>query len=84
MLSRTLLAAMAMQALRMSLNVPERMGWNGDPCAPTRWDPWEGVTCNLAVDKSGLIITNLYLLPSLFSIFALLLNLHPILHSSHD
>ncbi|KAH9541771.1 hypothetical protein CY35_14G083200 [Sphagnum magellanicum] len=51
--------AMAMQALRMSLNVPERMGWNGDPCAPTRWDPWEGVTCNLAVDKSGLIITNI-------------------------
>ncbi|KAJ6768632.1 CARBOHYDRATE-BINDING PROTEIN OF THE ER PROTEIN [Salix koriyanagi] len=26
----------AMRALKESLRVPDRMGWNGDPCAPTR------------------------------------------------
>ncbi|KAL4575064.1 hypothetical protein LXL04_021905 [Taraxacum kok-saghyz] len=30
--------ASAMQALKESLRVPERMGWNGDPCAPTNWN----------------------------------------------
>ncbi|KAF2311197.1 hypothetical protein GH714_020084 [Hevea brasiliensis] len=28
----------AMRALKESLRVPDRMGWNGDPCAPTNWD----------------------------------------------
>ncbi|KAF5751945.1 hypothetical protein HS088_TW02G00964 [Tripterygium wilfordii] len=36
----------AMRALKDSLRVPDRMGWNGDPCAPTNWDAWEGVTCS--------------------------------------
>nr|XP_016514953.1 PREDICTED: putative leucine-rich repeat receptor-like serine/threonine-protein kinase At2g14440 [Nicotiana tabacum] len=36
----------AMKALKESLRVPDRMGWNGDPCAPTTWDAWEGVTCH--------------------------------------
>nr|XP_043626436.1 receptor-like protein 4 [Erigeron canadensis] len=48
--------AAAMQALKESLRVPERMGWNGDPCAPTNWDAWEGVTCHLNKDESALAI----------------------------
>lgn len=51
--------AAAMHALKNALNVPERMGWNGDPCAPTEWDAWEGVTCNLAADGSSLVITHM-------------------------
>ncbi|KAM7267425.1 hypothetical protein ACFE04_009591 [Oxalis oulophora] len=35
----------AMRSLKDSLRIPGRMGWNGDPCAPTNWDAWEGVTC---------------------------------------
>nr|GEX81853.1 putative leucine-rich repeat receptor-like serine/threonine-protein kinase At2g14440 [Tanacetum cinerariifolium] len=46
----------AMKALKESLRVPERMGWNGDPCAPTNWDAWEGVTCHLNKDESALLI----------------------------
>ncbi|KAF8040212.1 hypothetical protein BT93_B2443 [Corymbia citriodora subsp. variegata] len=46
----------AMRALKDSLGVPERMGWNGDPCAPTSWDAWEGVTCHPNKDKTSLII----------------------------
>ncbi|KAK9051124.1 hypothetical protein SSX86_027750 [Deinandra increscens subsp. villosa] len=48
--------ATAMQALKESLHVPERMGWNGDPCAPTNWDAWEGVTCHPNKDESALVI----------------------------
>ncbi|KAL8249715.1 hypothetical protein R6Q59_006583 [Mikania micrantha] len=48
--------AAAMQALKESLRIPERMGWNGDPCAPTTWDAWEGVTCHLNKDGSALAI----------------------------
>ncbi|KAK9074478.1 hypothetical protein SSX86_007076 [Deinandra increscens subsp. villosa] len=48
--------AAAMQELKESLRIPERMGWNGDPCAPTSWDAWEGVTCHLNKDGSGLMI----------------------------
>ncbi|KAI3796201.1 hypothetical protein L1987_38867 [Smallanthus sonchifolius] len=48
--------ATAMQALKESLRVPERMGWNGDPCAPTNWDAWEGVTCHPNKDESALLI----------------------------
>jgi len=51
--------ALAMHALKQSLSIPERMGWNGDPCAPTVWDAWQGVTCNLAADGSSLIITQM-------------------------
>uniref|UniRef100_A0A0E0BWW3 Malectin-like domain-containing protein n=2 Tax=Oryza TaxID=4527 RepID=A0A0E0BWW3_9ORYZ len=47
----------AMKALKDSLKIPARMGWNGDPCAPRTWDAWEGVTC-LRKDK-GLVITQL-------------------------
>lgn len=47
----------AMKALKDSLKIPARMGWNGDPCAPWKWDAWEGVTCHRG-DK-GLVITQL-------------------------
>ncbi|THG05854.1 hypothetical protein TEA_025476 [Camellia sinensis var. sinensis] len=46
----------AMSALKESLRVPDRMGWNGDPCAPTNWDAWEGVTCHPNKDETALVI----------------------------
>ncbi|XP_077253215.1 di-glucose binding protein with Leucine-rich repeat domain-containing protein [Tasmannia lanceolata] len=49
----------AMRALKESLRIPDRMGWNGDPCAPTTWDAWEGVTCSHNEDRSGLVVTQL-------------------------
>lgn len=49
--------ASAMRALKESLKIPDRMGWNGDPCAPTIWDAWEGVTCHRT--NAGLVITQL-------------------------
>ncbi|KAL0396826.1 UNVERIFIED_CONTAM: Receptor-like protein 4 [Sesamum calycinum] len=51
----------AMRALKSSLRVPDRMGWNGDPCAPTTWDAWEGVTCHLAKDESALVVSQMNL-----------------------
>ncbi|GMJ13472.1 malectin-like domain (MLD)- and leucine-rich repeat (LRR)-containing protein 1 [Hibiscus trionum] len=51
----------AMKALKDSLRVPGRMGWNGDPCAPTDWDAWEGVTCHTNKDGTGLVITQIEL-----------------------
>ncbi|KAK8627799.1 hypothetical protein V6N13_135399 [Hibiscus sabdariffa] len=51
----------AMKALKDSLHVPDRMGWNGDPCAPTDWDAWEGVTCHTNKDGTGLVITQIEL-----------------------
>ena len=44
-------AVTAMKVLKDTLKIPDRMGWNGDPCAPTSWDAWEGVTCH--VNKNG-------------------------------
>ncbi|KAJ8630997.1 hypothetical protein MRB53_024320 [Persea americana] len=49
----------AMRALKESLRVPDRMGWNGDPCAPSTWDAWEGVTCHLNQAKNALVVTQL-------------------------
>ncbi|XVE91380.1 hypothetical protein REPUB_Repub01dG0004700 [Reevesia pubescens] len=49
----------AMRALKDSLRVPDRMGWNGDPCAPTDWDAWEGVTCHADKNGTGLVITQI-------------------------
>ncbi|GER29860.1 leucine-rich repeat protein kinase family protein [Striga asiatica] len=49
----------AMRALKASLHVPERMGWNGDPCAPTTWDAWEGVTCHPSKDESYLVVSQI-------------------------
>jgi len=61
-------AVIAMKALKDSLRVPERMGWNGDPCAPTNWDAWEGVTCRMSKDSTALVISQMYaLLPILQS-----------------
>ncbi|KAJ7541552.1 hypothetical protein O6H91_10G064700 [Diphasiastrum complanatum] len=52
---------LAMQALKKSLQIPDRMGWNGDPCAPYEWDTWEGVSCNLRSDNKAFVITRLNL-----------------------
>ncbi|XAR55843.1 Non-specific serine/threonine protein kinase [Bertholletia excelsa] len=49
----------AMKALKQSLRVPDRMGWNGDPCAPTSWDTWEGVTCHPDKDETALMVTQI-------------------------
>ncbi|KAI9092052.1 hypothetical protein K1719_027987 [Acacia pycnantha] len=49
----------AMKALKESLRIPERMGWNGDPCAPTNWDAWEGVTCRMNENKTALVISQI-------------------------
>ncbi|KAG5051347.1 hypothetical protein JHK87_003545 [Glycine soja] len=49
----------AMKALKDSLRVPERMGWNGDPCAPTNWDAWEGVTCRTSKNNTALVISQI-------------------------
>lgn len=53
------LVVIAMRALKDSLHVPDRMGWNGDPCAPTDWDAWEGVTCHADKNGTGLVITQM-------------------------
>lgn len=50
---------MAMRALKDSLRVPDRMGWNGDPCGPTSWDAWEGVTCRMNKDENALVISRI-------------------------
>ncbi|GFZ09880.1 di-glucose binding protein with Leucine-rich repeat domain-containing protein [Actinidia rufa] len=50
---------LAMRALKESLRVPDRMGWNGDPCAPTNWDAWEGVTCRSIKGESALVISQM-------------------------
>lgn len=44
----------AMRSLKESLRIPDRMGWNGDPCAPTGWDAWEGVSCR--TNKDGALV----------------------------
>ncbi|KAK2635865.1 hypothetical protein Ddye_030657 [Dipteronia dyeriana] len=49
----------AMRALKESLRVPGRMGWNGDPCAPTNWDAWEGIACRPNKDKTALVISQI-------------------------
>ncbi|XP_050375061.1 receptor-like protein 4 [Argentina anserina] len=49
----------AMRALKDSLRVPDRMGWNGDPCAPTNWDAWEGVTCHHNKNETALVISQI-------------------------
>ncbi|XP_052199491.1 receptor-like protein 4 [Diospyros lotus] len=49
----------AMRALKESLRVPDRMGWNGDPCAPTNWNAWEGVTCSPKKNGSGLVVSQI-------------------------
>lgn len=54
-----------MKALKESLRVPDRMGWNGDPCAPTTWDAWEGVTCHPMNDEA-LVVSQMLASSSLY------------------
>lgn len=51
---------LAMRALKDSLRVPDRMGWNGDPCAPTTWNAWEGIACRSNKDGNALVISQMY------------------------
>ncbi|CAM6091323.1 unnamed protein product [Calypogeia fissa] len=50
---------LAMQNLKTSLQIPDRMGWNGDPCAPSTWDAWDGVSCTLVNDGKSLVISHI-------------------------
>ncbi|GAB4828908.1 hypothetical protein Ancab_018569 [Ancistrocladus abbreviatus] len=50
---------LAMRALKDSLRIPDRMGWNGDPCAPTTWDAWEGVTCRSKKGGNALVVSQI-------------------------
>lgn len=52
-------AVVAMRALKQCLRIPDTMGWNGDPCAPSTWDAWEGVACHYNKDRTALVITQL-------------------------
>lgn len=52
-------AVVAMRALKDSFRIPDRMGWNGDPCAPTNWDAWEGVICHLNKQEAALVISQM-------------------------
>ncbi|KAL6969815.1 hypothetical protein U1Q18_029528 [Sarracenia purpurea var. burkii] len=58
-LSTVLDQVIAMRALKESLRVPVRMGWNGDPCTPTNWDAWEGVTCHPNKDETALVVSQI-------------------------
>ncbi|XP_050117052.1 receptor-like protein 4 [Malus sylvestris] len=49
----------AMRALKESLRVPGRMGWNGDPCAPSNWVAWEGVSCQQNKNGTALVISGI-------------------------
>lgn len=40
----------ALQVLKKSMGLPQRLGWNGDPCVP-RQHPWSGIDCQF--DKVG-------------------------------
>lgn len=42
----------ALQALKRSLGLPSRLGWNGDPCVPQE-HPWNGVNCQFNHDGGG-------------------------------
>lgn len=52
-------AVTAMKVLKDTLKIPDRMGWNGDPCAPTSWDAWEGVTCHVNKNGTALFISEM-------------------------
>ncbi|KAL9329371.1 hypothetical protein ACSQ67_004374 [Phaseolus vulgaris] len=48
----------ALQALKKSLRLPPRFGWNGDPCVPPQ-HPWSGVDCQLNKSRGSWIIDGL-------------------------
>ncbi|XP_024531007.1 receptor-like protein 4 [Selaginella moellendorffii] len=48
----------ALQALKNSLALPPRVGWNGDPCVPQE-HPWNGINCGFHFDKGGWFIDGL-------------------------
>ncbi|CAF2068341.1 unnamed protein product [Brassica napus] len=42
-----------MESLKRSLGIPERLGWEADPCTPSSW---EGVTCITDPIGQGFVI----------------------------
>ncbi|XP_024367592.1 receptor-like protein 4 [Physcomitrium patens] len=50
----------AIQELKQSLNVPARLGWNGDPCVP-QLHPWNGVDCRRSAASGFWMIEGLNL-----------------------
>ncbi|KAJ4981906.1 hypothetical protein NE237_032743 [Protea cynaroides] len=49
---------MALQALKNTLGLPLRLGWNGDPCVPQQ-HPWSGVDCQFDVTSVKWVIDGL-------------------------
>ncbi|XP_057419733.1 receptor-like protein 4 [Lotus japonicus] len=50
----------ALQTLKNALELPPRLGWNGDPCVPQQ-HPWRGVDCQLNRSTGSWIIDGLVL-----------------------
>jgi hypothetical protein len=48
----------ALQILKQSLNLPTRLGWNGDPCVPTE-HPWFGINCGFNSNASTWFVDGL-------------------------
>eukprot|EP00249_Psilotum_nudum_P017972 c26579_g1_i1 orf=581-2470(+) len=48
----------ALQALKHSLGLPSRFGWNGDPCVPQE-HPWSGVDCQFSYTRRSWFIDGL-------------------------
>lgn len=40
----------ALQSLKKTLQLPHRLGWNGDPCVPQQ-HPWSGADCRFDSTK---------------------------------
>ncbi|KAJ7947008.1 Leucine-rich repeat receptor-like protein kinase [Quillaja saponaria] len=49
-----------LQTLKMTLGLPLRLGWNGDPCVPQQ-HPWSGALCQLDRTSSKWVIDGLAL-----------------------
>ncbi|KAI4365138.1 hypothetical protein MLD38_021153 [Melastoma candidum] len=50
----------ALQKLKKSLALPQRLGWNGDPCIPQQ-HPWVGADCQFDPVKSKWVIDGISL-----------------------
>lgn len=48
----------ALQTLKNALELPPRLGWNGDPCVPQQ-HPWRGVDCQLNKSIGSWVIDGL-------------------------
>ena len=48
----------ALQLLKKALQLPDRLGWNGDPCSPQQ-HPWNGADCRYDSTKGSWYIGGL-------------------------